>query len=41
LYVDNFDNKHLLDGLHTWSTVARVLDGGLPIYIDEKVFLET
>ena len=41
LYVDNFDNKHLLDGLQTWSTVARVLDGGLPIYIDEKVFLET
>jgi hypothetical protein len=40
LYVDNFDNKFLLDGLQTWSTVARVMDGALPIYIDEKVFLD-
>lgn len=40
MYVDAHDNKYLLDGLQTLSTVARVLDGALPIYMDEQVFLD-
>ncbi len=37
-YVASDNQRYLMDGLHTMSTIVRVLNGYLPVPIDEQIF---